>query len=80
MRRLRVAITLDRDSLNRVDVLVAKRVFSNRSHAISVAVSEMLAAREHSGLACECAKLDPDFEKAFADSGFGLGLEACPEY
>ncbi len=48
--------------------------------AVQSAVKKMLACREHSRLAAECAKLDPKFEKALAEEGLGQVLEAWPEY
>jgi hypothetical protein len=32
------------------------------------------------GLARECAKLDPEFEKALADEGLDADLRGWPEY
>jgi len=80
MSRVRVAITLDRGTLIRVDGLVAKSIFPNRSRAIQAAVSEKLARMERGRLASECAKLDPKFEKALAAEGLGQELESWPEY
>ncbi|MBI3575105.1 MAG: ribbon-helix-helix protein, CopG family [Gammaproteobacteria bacterium] len=80
MSSIKVAITLDSETLKRVDGLVSKRVFPNRSRAIQAAVAEKLARLEHSRLATECAKLDPKFEKALAEEGLGQELEAWPEY
>ena len=80
MRSIKVAITIDSETLERVDGLVAKKVFPNRSRAIQAAVAEKLARMERGRLAAECAKLDPKFEKALAEEGFGLELEAWPEY
>ena len=80
MSSIKVAITLEREVLERVDRLVAKRVFPNRSRAIQSAVAEKLARMERSRLASECAKLDPKFEKALAEKGLGQELDAWPEY
>lgn len=80
MASVKVAITIDRDTLNRVDGLVSKRVFPNRSRAIQEAVAEKLARIDRSRLASECAKLDPKFEKALAEEGLGQELESWPEY
>ena len=77
---VKVAITIDRETLIRVDNLVAKSIFPNRSRAIQAAVSEKLARMERGRLAAECAKLDPKFEKALAEEGLGQELEAWPEY
>ena len=80
MGSVKVAITIDRETLSRVDGLVARSVFPNRSRAIQAAVAEKLARMERSRLASECAKLDPKFEKALAEEGLGQELEAWPEY
>jgi metal-responsive CopG/Arc/MetJ family transcriptional regulator len=80
MGRSKVAISLDESTLNRLDKLVQKRVFPNRSQAIEEAVAEKLARLEKSRLAQECAKLDPAFEKALAEEGLSEDLEEWPEY
>ncbi|MFQ5683760.1 MAG: ribbon-helix-helix domain-containing protein [Candidatus Binatia bacterium] len=80
MARSKVAISLDESTLDRLDKLVKKQVFSNRSQAIEEAVTEKLARLEKSRLARECAKLDPAFEKALAEEGLSEGLVEWPEY
>jgi metal-responsive CopG/Arc/MetJ family transcriptional regulator len=80
MSSIKVAITIDRRTLKRVDGLVSNNVFPNRSRAIQAAVAEKLERMERSRLASECAKLDPAFEKAIAEEGLGTELEAWPEY
>ena len=42
MSSVKIAITLDRETLIRVDGLVSKSIFPNRSRAIQAAVSEKL--------------------------------------
>lgn len=49
---------------------MAESVFPSRSQAIEVAVQEKLARLEQGRLARECAKLDPNFEKALVEEGF----------
>ena len=80
MNSVKIAITLDRETLIRVDGLVSKSIFPTRSRAILAAVSEKLARMERGRLAAECAKLDPKFEKALAEEGLGRELESWPEY
>jgi metal-responsive CopG/Arc/MetJ family transcriptional regulator len=80
MSSVKVAITIDSKTLNRVDGLVAKKVFPNRSRAIQTAVAEKLERMERGRLATECAKLDPVFEKALAEEGLSLERDAWPEY
>jgi len=80
MSTSKVAITLDREILDRVDSLVKKRVFPNRSKAIQRAVEEKLERLERNRLARECAKLDPAFERAMAEEGVSEELSQWPEY
>ena len=80
MGRSKVAISLDESTLNRLDKLVQKQVFPNRSQAIQEAVAEKLARLERSRLAGECAKLDPAFEKALAEEGLSEDQAEWPEY
>ncbi len=80
MARTKVAISLDESTLNRLDKLVQKQVFPNRSQAIEEAVVEKLTRLEKSRLAQECAKLDPAFEKALAEEGLSEDLTEWPEY
>jgi metal-responsive CopG/Arc/MetJ family transcriptional regulator len=80
MPTAKVAITLDDALLKRVDRLVRKAVFPSRSRAIQDAVAEKLARMEHSQLARECAKLDPDEERAMAETGMDEEARAWPRY
>ena len=80
MSSVKVAITIDRGTLERVDGFVARKVFPNRSRAIQSAVAEKLARMERGRLASECAKLDSRFEKALAEEGLGQELDRWPEY
>jgi metal-responsive CopG/Arc/MetJ family transcriptional regulator len=76
MSQAKVAITIEEEVLARVDPLVRRRVYRNRSKAIQEAVQEKLARLERSRLAEECAKLDPAFERAMADEGLSEELAA----
>jgi Arc/MetJ-type ribon-helix-helix transcriptional regulator len=78
--RAKVAISLDESTLERLDQLVERAVFANRSQAIQEAVEEKLTRLERSRLARECAKLDPTFEKALAEEGMSEDALAWPEY
>ena len=80
MASVKVVVTIDRETLERVDSLVSRKVFPSRSRAIQAAVAEKLARMERGRLASECAKLDPKFEKQLAEEGLGRELEAWPEY
>ncbi len=53
---VKVAITLEQETLRQVDSLVARRVFQNRSRAILIALQEKIDRVEGGRLAAECAK------------------------
>jgi len=80
MSSSKIAITLESRMLAEVDALVKKRMFPNRSQAIQAAVREKLSRLNQSLLAQECAKLDPEFEKALADEGLTEDLSEWPKY
>ncbi len=80
MASVKVAITLEQETLRQVDSLVARRVFQNRSRAIQTALQEKLARVQGSRLAAECAKLDPTFEQALAEEGLGADVAEWPEF
>lgn len=80
MPTAKIAITLDEDTLHRLDRLVKDRVFPNRSKAIQDAVKEKLRKLEQTRLSRECAKLDPALEKALAEEGMTEELGRWPEY
>jgi metal-responsive CopG/Arc/MetJ family transcriptional regulator len=61
MSSVKLAITIDRKTLQRVDRLVSGKVFPGRSRAIQEAVVEKFARMERGRLVSECAKLDPKF-------------------
>src|SRR5437667_337161 len=69
METTKVAIAIPKTLLRRVDGLVKRRVFPNRSKAIQQAVREKLERIDRSRLARECAKLDPKEEQAMAEEG-----------
>jgi Arc/MetJ-type ribon-helix-helix transcriptional regulator len=80
MPKAKIAIALDRQTLRRLDALVAQRAYPNRSQAVEAAVEEKLARLEQTRLAQECAKLDPAFERALAEEGVSSELAEWPEY
>lgn len=80
MAAAKIAITLDEKTLARLDSLVMKKVFPNRSRAIQAAVEEKLERLDRRRLARECARLDPAFEKALAEEGLAGDLAEWPEY
>jgi metal-responsive CopG/Arc/MetJ family transcriptional regulator len=75
----KVAITIDRQVLKRLDRLVAEKRFPNRSRAIQEAVEEKLTRLDRTRLAREAGKLDRRFEQKLADEGLA-GEGEWPEY
>ncbi len=69
MATAKIAISIEEDILNRLDILVKSRVFPNRSKAIQEAIREKLNKVEQNRLDAECVKLNPEFEQALADEG-----------
>ena len=80
MTASKVAISMDPRLLRKVDALVRGKRFKSRSHAIQTAVAEKLGELRQSRLACECAKLDPGEEKAWAELGLAEDLKSWPAY
>lgn len=80
MPKAKVAVTIERDLLERLDRLVAEGKFPSRSRAVEEAVEDRIEKVEGSRLARECAKLDPAFEQALADEGLVGDLSEWPEY
>ena len=80
MPKAKIAISMDEKVLRRVDGLVRRRVFGNRSQAIEDAVAEKLDRLDKTRLALECAKLDPILEKELAEEGLSEETFEWPEY
>jgi metal-responsive CopG/Arc/MetJ family transcriptional regulator len=80
MAKSKIAITLEETTLGRLDELVRRAVFPNRSQAIEEAVEEKLSRIERTRLARECANLDPAFERALAEEGMTEDSAQWPEY
>jgi metal-responsive CopG/Arc/MetJ family transcriptional regulator len=80
MPKTKVALTIDADLLDRVDRLVARQRFRNRSQAIETALAEKLARLARTRLAEECAKLDPAAEQQLSDEGLAATRDSWPEY
>jgi Arc/MetJ-type ribon-helix-helix transcriptional regulator len=80
MPKTKVALTLETMLVNRVDELVAKQRFRNRSQAVEAALVEKLDRLARRRLAREAAKLDPAEEQRLADEGLTAAAETWPEY
>ena len=79
MSRSKVAISIERATLEQLDELVRSNVFPNRSQAIQRAVEEKLSRLKSTRLAEECAKLDPKREQEMAEEGLSDEMERWPE-
>lgn len=75
-----MAIAVSPSLLARLDSVVAEGGDPSRSQAVEAAIEEKLRRLDRTRLARECAKLDPEFEKALAEEGMGLEREEWPEY
>lgn len=75
MSTTKVAITLDKDLLDRIDHLVAERRFPSRSRAIQLAIKAQIDRLDRRRLARECARLDPAYEQQLAEQGASYDLE-----
>ena len=80
MATTKVAISLDSKLLERLDRLVAERVFRNRSQAVQDAIRDKLDRLAHTRLARECAKLDVRAEQELAYDGLAKDATEWPEY
>ena len=80
MAREKIAITLDENTVVRLDRLVCQGVYPNRSRAIEHAVKEKLERLDRRRLARECEKLDVNFEEKMAEEGLSGELAEWPEY
>jgi metal-responsive CopG/Arc/MetJ family transcriptional regulator len=80
MPKTKVALTLDAELVQRVDELVARRRFRNRSQAIESALADKLQRLARTRLARESAKLNVRDEKRLADEGLAEDFASWPEY
>jgi len=69
MRTAKVAISLDRRTLTRVDRLVRQGAFPSRSRLVQDSIEEKLRRIDGVRLARECAKLDRRLERVLAEEG-----------
>jgi Arc/MetJ-type ribon-helix-helix transcriptional regulator len=76
----KVAITIEKDTLERLDQLVEDQRYPSRSRAIQEAVEEKLGRLDRTRLLRESAKLDPAYEQKLADEGLTEDLDEWPEY
>jgi Arc/MetJ-type ribon-helix-helix transcriptional regulator len=79
MGKTKVAVTIDAEPIIKIDRLIEKKIFANRSQAIEEALYENIERIEHRRLAEECAKLDPVEEHQLAEEGMTGEIETWPE-
>ena len=80
MGTAKVAISINKETLQKLDNLVKDHVFPNRSRAIQEAVDEKLNRMHRTRLAEQCAKLDPTDEQSLAEEGLSAELDKWPVY
>lgn len=80
MAATKIAITIDEKLVEKLDTLVEKRIFPNRSRAIQEAIAAQLSHLDKSRLARECSKLDRKVEQNLAEEGIASEIESWPEY
>jgi metal-responsive CopG/Arc/MetJ family transcriptional regulator len=80
MGKTKIAVSIDALAIIKIDRLVEKNVFANRSQAIQEALYEKIERIENRRLAEECAKLDPVEESQLAEEGINIEIETWPEY
>ena len=76
----KIAVTLDSETLRRLDDLVERQKYESRSRAVQEAIDEKLQRLERRRLAEECAKLDSNLEQNMAEEGFAGEVGEWPEY
>lgn len=76
----KIAISIDRKILDRIDRLVEKKMFTNRSRAIQTAIEEKISKLDKSRLAIESAKLNKADEQLLSEEGLQADLTEWPEY
>jgi Arc/MetJ-type ribon-helix-helix transcriptional regulator len=77
MVKAKITITMNVGILKKIDVMVERKVFRNRSKAIQEVIGEKLSLMPKNRLARECNKLDAKFEKALADAWIYSELLEC---
>jgi metal-responsive CopG/Arc/MetJ family transcriptional regulator len=80
MGAAKVAISIEKNLLKRIDGLVNQREFPSRSRAIQEAVRDKLDRLDRGRLARECAKLSKHAEQKLAEEGLAEDLGEWPEF
>ena len=81
MASAKIAVSLNKETVERLDRLVSAGVYPSRSRrAIQEALEERLDRLSRDRLSKESAKLDPAYESALAEEGMVSETEQWPEY
>ena len=80
MPTVKIAVTIDKSLLKRLDQLVKQKCYRSRSGAVQAAIQANLDKFGRNRLARECAKLNPQFEQTLAEESIEMDLEEWPEY
>lgn len=80
MGAAKFAISVDETLLKKLDRLVKKGIFPNRSRAFQAALKEKIDRLERTRLASECAKLDKVAEQKMAEDISPEEFESWPAY
>lgn len=76
----KIAITLDRELLEKLDFLIRAQIFKNRSQAIQEAVAMKVKQLERQEFEQACLKANKAEEQAWAELGWNEDSAAWPEY
>ena len=80
MPKQKVAVTMEKDLIVKLDRMVSEGKYPSRSSAVEEAVIDRMIKIEKTRLAEESSKLDPAYEQALADEGLSGDLAEWPEY
>lgn len=78
MATVKIAVTLDENTVRQVDRWVKAKRYPNRSRALQAALDEMSRRDRMERLLKEAEKANPAEEKAMAEEG--IGVDPWPEY
>lgn len=71
----KIAISLDRDLLKKLDALIDQEHLDSRSQIISQAIEAILQQRSRAAFERECEKLDPAEEQGMAEERYTSEVE-----
>jgi metal-responsive CopG/Arc/MetJ family transcriptional regulator len=76
----KIVITLDENLLREVDSWVEQKLYSNRSQAVQSALFNRVIQLNQQRLEAECAKLNPQEERDFAELDIDKILSGWGQY